>query len=219
MLNLLPNTHESRPLRVLCLGAHSDDVEIGCGGTLMQLLAGKRPVEVRWVVFSGNRSRAAEATASAERWLAQAAAKQIDLHSFRDGFFPDEWAAVKDVFEQLKGSFDPDIIFTHCENDLHQDHQVINQLTWNTFRDHFVLAYEIPKYDGDLDAPAFFVPLPEEVAREKVAALMEYFSSQHNKHWFSEELFLGLMRIRGMEACAPSGYAEGFHVRKACLGI
>jgi len=219
MLNLIPRPEGSRPLRVLCLGAHGDDIEIGCGGTLLQTFVGNEAFDVRWVVFSGNRSRAEEARCSAEDWLNSVESKKIDLHGYRDGFFPDDWAAIKEEFEQLKKTFDPDIVFTHARNDLHQDHRIVHELTWNTFRNHFILEYEIPKYDGDMGSPNFYVPLSEKAAKEKASALMEYFGSQANKHWFCEELFLGLMRIRGMESCSPSGYAEGFYARKTCMEI
>jgi len=219
MLNLIPRPEGSRPLRVLCLGAHGDDIEIGCGGTLLQTFVGNEAFDIRWVVFSGNRSRAEEARCSAEDWLNSVESKKIDLHGYRDGFFPDDWAAIKEEFEQLKKTFDPDIVFTHARNDLHQDHRIVHELTWNTFRNHFILEYEIPKYDGDMGSPNFYVPLPEKAAKEKASALMEYFGSQANKHWFCEELFLGLMRIRGMESCSPSGYAEGFYARKTCMEI
>ncbi|MCF7816567.1 MAG: PIG-L family deacetylase [Kiritimatiellales bacterium] len=219
MLNLIPKTADGQPLRVLCLGAHSDDIEIGCGGTLLQLAASGRPLDIQWVVFSGNRSRAEEARNSAGFWLKSIASKSIELHGYRDGFFPNEWAAIKDTFEQTKKAFEPDVIFTHYRDDLHQDHRIINQLTWNTFRNHFILEYEIPKYDGDMRSPDFYIPLTEEAAKAKSAALMEHFGSQRAKHWFCEELFLGLMRIRGMESCSPSGYAEGFFSRKACIAL
>lgn len=219
MLEWTPNLDRKKPLRILCLGAHSDDIEIGCGGTMLQFAASDRPLDVRWVVFSGNVARAEEALGSAGFWLADVGSRQVDLHAFRDGFFPDNWAAIKEEFEQLKDAFDPDIIFTHARNDLHQDHRIIHELTWNTFRNHTVLECEIPKYDGDLGTPNFYIPLSEKAAKDKVSALMEYFGSQANKHWFCEELFLGLMRIRGIESCSPSGYAEGFYARKARLGI
>ncbi len=206
-----------RPLNVLCLGAHSDDIEIGCGATLMKLFAENPNAAVRWVVFSGGHTRADEARASAEHWLNPVQEKNMELHGFRDGFFPDNWAAIKDVFEGLKSSFEPDLVFTHFRNDLHQDHRIINELTWNTFRNHCVLEYEIPKYDGDLATPNFYVPVSSIAARAKADGLVEFFGSQRTKHWFSEELFLGLMRIRGMEANSSSGYAEGFHVRKLCM--
>ncbi len=219
MLGWIPKTEPGRPLRVLCLGAHSDDIEIGCGATLMAMAAKFQSLEVRWLVFSGDHARSEEARASAAHWLEPVPAKQIDLHGFRDGFFPDEWAEIKTVFERLKNGFEPDLIFTHARTDLHQDHRIVNELTWNTFRDHAVLEYEIPKYDGDLATPNFYVPVPEQIARAKASALSRFFGSQQNKHWFSEELFLGLMRLRGVESHAPSGYAEGFHMRKVCMGF
>ena len=219
MLNLLPKPDGEHPLRILCLGAHSDDIEIGCGASLLQLATSGRPLDVRWVVFSGKHSRAQEARKSAGFWLDTVQSKTIDLRDYRDGFFPDEWATIKETFEELKATFEPDLIFTHVRDDLHQDHRIINQLTWNTFRNHFILEYEIPKYDGDMGSPNFFIPVQEQLAKSKATALMECFGSQANKHWFCEELFLGLMRIRGMESCSPSGYAEGFYARKACMGL
>lgn len=219
MLNLIPKPDGDRPLRVLCLGAHSDDLEIGCGGTLLQLFADGSPIDTLWVVFSGSRSRAEEAGRSSEFWLQSIDQKKIALHDHRDGFFPNERASIKERFEEIKATFEPDIIFTHFRDDLHQDHQVVNQLTWNTFRNHFILEYEIPKYDGDMGSPNVFIPLSELEAKAKASALMEYFGSQANKHWFCEELFLGLMRIRGMESCSPSGYAEGFYARKICVRV
>ncbi|MEN7972447.1 MAG: PIG-L deacetylase family protein [Verrucomicrobiota bacterium] len=219
MLELIPGQHLGQPLRILCLGAHSDDIEIGCGATLSQLIASGRPLDIRWVVFSGNCSRAEEARGSADQWLAPVESKQVDLYAFRDGFFPSQWSEIKDVFEGIKSSFDPDIVFTHFHEDLHQDHRMVSELTWNTFRNHCIFEYEIPKYDGDMRSPNLYVPLSKEAADAKVGALMKYFGSQANKHWFCEELFFGLMRIRGMESCSPSGYAEGFHVRKVCLGL
>ena len=209
----------AKPLRILFLGAHSDDIEIGCGATMLQLASGMPAPEVRWVVFSGNETRAAEARSSAEFWLEKIAGKEIVLHDFRDGFFPDHWARIKEKFEEVKVSFDPDLIFTHCEGDRHQDHRIINELTWNTFRNHAILEYEIPKYDGDLRTPSFYIPVSVEIAESKARALVKYFNSQGSKHWFSEELFLGLMRIRGMECCSPSGYAEGFHARKIAASL
>jgi LmbE family N-acetylglucosaminyl deacetylase len=219
MLEWIPAPEKERPLRILCLGAHSDDIEIGCGASLLQLIGSSRPPEVRWVVFSGEGSRAEEARSSAGHWLCGAESKQIDLHSFRDGFFPDAWAQIKEEFEMLKAAFEPDLIFTHGRDDLHQDHRIVHELTWNTFRNHCILEYEVPKYDGDLASPNSYIPVTEEAARAKAAALMKFFGTQANKHWFCEELFLGLMRIRGMESCSPSGYAEGFYSRKTCLAI
>lgn len=219
MIGWMPKIESDRPLRVLCLGAHSDDIEIGCGASLLQAAAAGQPLEIRWVVFSGGRARTEEARESAAHWLASVPNQHAEFHDFRDGFFPNEWTGIKEEFETLKGNFNPDLVFTHCRGDLHQDHRIINELTWNTFRNHAILEYEIPKYDGDLATPNFYIPVSAEAARAKAAALMQFFGSQRAKHWFSEELFLGLMRIRGMEACAPSGYAEAFHSRKTCLAF
>lgn len=217
MIALMPDRDGNEPLRVLCLGAHCDDIEIGCGGTMVQLAAGKQPLKVRWVVFSGGRVRSEEARASAEQWLAPIQSKTIDLHDYRDGFFPAEMTSIKETFEEIKRTFNPDMIFTHFRADLHQDHRIINELTWNTFRNHLILEYEIPKYDGDMRSPDFYIPLTEENAKAKVSALMTCFKSQQSRHWFCEELFLGLMRIRGMECCSASGYAEGFYARKTTM--
>lgn len=202
---------------ILCLGAHSDDIEIGCGGTLLRLLSERPGVTVHWVVFSSDEARAAEATASAERFLESAATRSVEVHRFRDGFLPYDGAKVKAYFEELKRRIAPDLVFTHHHDDQHQDHRLVNELTWNTFRDHLILHYEVPKYDGDMGRPNFFVALEPEHYQAKVRILMECFPSQREKAWFSEDLFLGLMRIRGMEANAPSGYAEGFYARKVYL--
>ena len=216
-LNIRPE--EDRPLRVLCLGAHSDDIEIGCGASLAALSQGRSALDMRWVVFSGNEARHEEARRSFECWSSDVERGKLDLHDFRDGFFPDQWALIKERFIRLKDAFEPDILFTHFREDLHQDHRVVNELTWNCFRDHLVLEYEVPKYDGDMGRPNFFIPVSEGQANAKVAALTKHFGSQRSKQWFSKELFLGLMRLRGAEAGSASGYAEAFHSRKSCLKI
>ena len=186
---------------------------------MLQFASGGSNLNVQWTVFSGDELRAGEAQKSAEAWLEGVHESKIQLHDFRDGYFPAAWEEIKQAFEQIKTDFDPDIIFTHTGADLHQDHRVINELTWNTFRNHFILEYEIPKYDGDLRTPNCYVPLTTEAAKKKSASLIRHFQSQGDKHWFCEELFLGLMRIRGMEAHSPSGYAEGFYARKICCRI
>jgi LmbE family N-acetylglucosaminyl deacetylase len=203
------------PLRVLCLGAHSDDIEIGCGGTILELTAA-RDVEVWWVVFSGNERRAKEAEKGAKLFLAGATRSHVVLRDFRDGFFPFVGGEVKDFVETF-ASVDPDVIFTHYRHDRHQDHRVISDLTWNTFRNHLVLEYEIPKYDGDLGTPNLFVPVTRANAMTKVKHLRSAFVTQRGRHWFTGETFLGLMRLRGMESRAPEHYAEGFHSRKCVL--
>lgn len=204
------------PLKVLCLGSHSDDIEIGCGGTILRLLAAHRDLHITWVVFSGNKDREEEARRSAALFLAGVANQEVIVHNFRDGFFPFDGAEIKTAMEGLK-RVSPDVIFTHNRRDAHQDHRVIAELTWNTFRNHFVLEYEIPKYDGDMGQPNFFVPLEKEIFEKKTRCLMEAFATQRSKRWFEPETFLALMRLRGMECVAPSGYAEAFYCRKAVL--
>jgi LmbE family N-acetylglucosaminyl deacetylase len=207
-----------RPYTVLCLGAHGDDIEIGCGGTLLHLLAGPNTA-VYWVVFSADAQRAGEAMDSARAFLAGARVRTIEVHRFRDGFFPFLGAEIKEYFEALKTKVFPDLIFTHHQGDLHQDHRLIAELTWQTFRSHLILEYEIPKYDGDLGAPNVFVPLDESVCRRKIQTLLASFASQRGRHWFDEETFLALLRLRGMECRAPDRYAEAFYGRKLVLGV
>jgi len=197
------------PLRILCLGAHSDDIEIGAGGTVLTLLRRHPASQVRWVVLSAAGLREAEARDSATTFLADAGTANVQVHGFRDGFFPAEFAGLKETFEALKQDFQPDLVLTHRREDHHQDHRTVAELTWHTFRDHLVLAYEIPKYDPDLGNPNVFVPLRAEDAERKVAALMRHFGSQRSRRWFTAETFLGLMRLRGVQAAAPSGLAEG----------
>jgi LmbE family N-acetylglucosaminyl deacetylase len=209
----------SAPLRVLCLGAHSDDIEIGCGATILNLTRSRRRLDVRWVVWSASGTRASEARRGARRFLGQKATDAIQLHAFRDGYFPAEFSAIKDSFETLAREFRPDVVFTHARDDRHQDHRVISDLTWNTFRNQIILEYEIPKWDGDLGQPNFFVPVSRSIALRKTKALIEVFGSQRSKDWFSEETFLGLMRLRGMECRAPEAYAEAFHARKIAVSL
>src|ERR1700722_18391275 len=207
----LPSTSQN-PRRVLCLGAHSDDIEIGCGATILRLIEQDPATKFYWLVFSASPVRRKEAKISANLFLKGAARKTIKVLNYRDGFFPYNGAKIKQEFERLK-SFDPGIVLTHTRHDLHQDHRLINELTGNTFRDHFVLEYEIPKYDGDLGSPNFFVHLEDAHARRKVEILLHAFASQRKKHWFTEDLFRGLMRIRGMESNDPGKLAEGFYCR------
>jgi LmbE family N-acetylglucosaminyl deacetylase len=198
-------------LRVLAIGSHADDIEIGCGGTLLRLARDLDALELHWVVLSADGERADEARASAEAFGAE-----VDVQGFRDAFFH-YGGEVKEFFEELKGRIEPDLILTHHDADRHQDHRLVAELTWNTFRNHLILEYEIPKYDGDLGAPNVFVPLDEDVARRKVRLLLDSFASQRGKRWFTEELFMGLMRIRGMECNSPSGLAEAFYARKLSI--
>ncbi len=205
------------PLNVLCLGAHSDDIEIGCGGTILEL-ADKYPNCVfHWVVFSVTGVRESEAKAAAARFVPANRLQGPFLKSFPDAFMPFLGAEVKGVFEQLKSAVSPDLVFTHNRKDAHQDHRLLAELTWNTFRDHLILEYEIPKYDGDLGQPNLFVPLASDMCNKKVQYIMESFESQRSKPWFRKDTFLSLMRLRGMECNAPSGYAEAFYCRKMVL--
>jgi LmbE family N-acetylglucosaminyl deacetylase len=205
--------------RILALGAHADDIEIGCGATLLALTRARSDVEVTWLVFGADGARAEEAAASAARFLENAGRAEVHVHGFRDGYFPYVGTELKDIFEALKAEVDPQLIFTHTRFDLHQDHRLVCELTWNTFRNHLILEYEVPKYDGDLGAPNVFVPVSRELAEEKVRILHEEFPTQSGKHWFDSDLFFGVMRLRGMEAHAASRYAEAFTCRKLSLGI
>src|SRR6202041_4090185 len=202
--------HPGSPLKILCLGAHSDDIEIGCGGTILSLLERYPNCVLYWVVFSAIGVRAEEAKRAASLFAGNVKVKELRLETFRDGFMPFQGAEIKGVFEKLK-EISPDLIFTHNRRDAHQDHRFLAELTWNTFRDHMILEYEIPKYDGDLGRPSVFVPLEVELYQKKVRCIMDAFQSQRSKRWFQPETFLSLMRLRGMECNAPSGYAESFY--------
>lgn len=204
---------EGRPFRLLVLGAHSDDIEIGCGGTVLRWAELIAPLEVDWLVLSGSEERAREASTSAAAFLKGTEAR-VTLREFREGFFPHQGSALKEFFESLKGEVDPDLILTHYRGDLHQDHRTIAELTWQTFRDHLVLEYEVPKYDGDLGSPNLFVELSAAQGRRKVELLQESFPSQSAKHWFNEETFWAMLRLRGMESRSATGYAEAFYARK-----
>jgi len=211
-LDLVPNREE--PFRVLCIGAHCDDIEIGCGGTLLTLLRDHPNLCFDWVVFSSNPVRAREAEHAAERFLQGAKEKRLEWKAFRNGYFPDQWAAIKDEFEALKARVQPDLIFTHYHGDLHQDHRTLSELTWNTFRDHLILEYEVPKYDPDLGSPNLFVEIDVTSARAKARTIFECFETQRSKHWFTEDTFLALARLRGVQAACASAYAEAFYARK-----
>lgn len=204
-------------LEILCLGCHSDDIEIGCGGTILRLSEEHPEAVFHWVVFSGDGVRGQEAQRAATLFIGSGDLRGPVLKNFPDGFMPFAGAEVKAVFEELKQNLSPDLIFTHNRKDAHQDHRLIADLTWNTFRDHFILEYEIPKYDGDLGQPTVFVPLHTELYERKVRYIMDAFQSQRAKRWFEPDTFLSLMRLRGMECNAPSGYAEAFYCRKLVL--
>jgi LmbE family N-acetylglucosaminyl deacetylase len=208
-----------RPLRLLCLGAHCDDIEIGCGGTILKFANGKQQLDVLWVVFSSNDQRKREALKSAAAILREVESQRIVVHEFRDGFLPYLGLEVKERFEALKAQFTPDLILTHYRHDLHQDHRLVSELTWNTFRNHLILEYEIPKYDGDFGSPNCFVQLEESICTRKIETILGAFTSQADKPWFSRDLFSAVLRLRGMEANAPAGYAEAFYCRKALIGL
>jgi LmbE family N-acetylglucosaminyl deacetylase len=216
MLALKLPQKAAAPLKILCLGSHSDDIEIGCGGTILQLLSRIEELDIIWVVFGSSNEREREARKSAALFLSRARQQEIIIKNYRDGFFPFEGAQIKGYFEELKGT-SPELIFTHNRRDAHQDHRLIAEMTWNTFRNHLILEYEIPKYDGDLGQPNLFVPLDKEFYQKKIRYIMDAFDSQRAKPWFERETFLALMRLRGMECVAPSGYAEAFHCRKLVL--
>jgi LmbE family N-acetylglucosaminyl deacetylase len=214
MLDLQLGSAE-RPLRrILCLGSHCDDIEIGCGGTILRLLREHPEVEIHWVVFSSTPVRKKEAARAANLFLAPAKKKKVVIRNYRDTLFPSQQAQIKREFEKLKKKFTPDLILTHFRRDLHQDHRVICELTWNSFRSHLILEYEIPKYDGDLGVPNFFVGLDRETCERKAKYICNSFVSQRTKQWFTTDTFMGLQRIRGIEANSPGGFAEGFHCRK-----
>ncbi len=211
-LGLIPS---GKPVQLLCLGAHSDDIEIGAGGAILEWIASGIELHVHWCVLSTNGPRTAEAEASATAFLTGVASSRIELETFRDGYFPAEGARVKDWFEGLRKRIDPDLIFTHRREDAHQDHREVAKLTWNSFRNHQILEYEIPKWDGDLGQPNLYVPLGAAALDCKIALLMEHFATQRSKDWFDDQTFRGLARLRGMECRAAAGYAEGFVMRKA----
>jgi LmbE family N-acetylglucosaminyl deacetylase len=199
---------------ILCLGAHCDDIEIGCGGTILRLAEANSKLIFHWVIFSSDQVRAKEAVESAHVFLENVPTKNIIIKDYKDGFFPFCGAEIKEYFEQLKQEVSPDLVFTHFRKDLHQDHRIISDLTWNTFRNNLILEYEIPKYDGDLGHPNCFFHLDESTCSRKIQIIMSVFKTQKNKHWFTEDTFLSLLRIRGIESQAPTKYAEAFYCRK-----
>lgn len=203
---------------ILCLGAHADDLEIGCGGTLMQLLAERpREIDVHWVVLSGDTARSAEAARGGELFLANARRRKITVKGFRDTCFPFIGGEIKEFFATLQKDESPDLIFTHRREDLHQDHRLVSELTWCAFRNHVIFEYEIPKYEGDLGHPNLYVPLPEAICRRKVESLVEVFATQRSKPWFTPDTFWSLLRLRGVECNSPTRFAEAFTCRKLVL--
>lgn len=215
MMHLIPQLCTSEPISILLLGAHSDDIEIGSGGTIMQLAEALPHAHVHWAVFSARGQREEEARNSAARLLRHFRSSEVSIFDFKDGYFPQCSGEIKDRFEAMKLQISPDVIFTHHCEDRHQDHRLMGELTWNTFRDHFIIEYEIPKYDGGLGNHNLFVALSEAEVTEKCDHLIQHFASQRDLHWFSADLFRGLMRLRGAECRSPTGFAEGFYCRKA----
>jgi LmbE family N-acetylglucosaminyl deacetylase len=214
MLGIIFNKENEARLNILCIGAHSDDIEIGCGGTILRLVDEFPNLNFYWIVLGSNQLRCEEAFNSANAMLRNVNDKKIYIKGFKDGFFPFIGAEIKDYFEQLKQEISPDLIFTHYRHDLHQDHRLISELTWNTFRNHLILEYEIPKYDGDIGSPNFFVQLSESTCLKKIQHLLTYFQSQIERDWFTADTFQALLRLRGMEAKSPDKFAEGFYCRK-----
>jgi LmbE family N-acetylglucosaminyl deacetylase len=205
--------------RILCLGAHSDDIEIGAGGTLLKLAGEVSDLEVCWVVFSAPGPRANEALLSANEFLHRCAHKTIKIGSFRESYFPSEWPSIKEWFEEIKAGFEPEVVFTHFRQDRHQDHRILSDLAWNTFRNHLILEYEILKYDGDLGRPNVFVPLSQQLCAQKIELLLKHFKTQSTKHWFTGDTFEAMHRIRGIECASATGRAEAFYCRKLVLDV
>jgi LmbE family N-acetylglucosaminyl deacetylase len=214
MLNLSFNKHNNSLNKILCLGAHSDDLEIGCGGSILRILKEYENLEVLWIVFSANHQRAREAENSANQFLVGAKKKEVRIEKFRDGFFPYDGKLIKEYFEVLKNEYEPDLIFTPFREDLHQDHRLVSELTWNTFRNNFILEYEIIKYDGDLGRPNFFIKLSEEICSKKIDIITKAFISQADRSWFTPDAFSAILRLRGIEINAGENFAEAFYGRK-----
>ncbi len=219
MASVLPLNLTSRTggLNLLAVGAHSDDIEIGCGGTILRLASEGLIASVRWVVLSATGEREAEARKGAETFLAGIQGVEVLIAGFRDGYFPYLGGAVKDFFEDQRDSFTPNLILTHRRDDLHQDHRLVGELTWNTYRKHLILEYEIPKYDGDMASPNLYVELPEETCERKIEIVTTTFRTQASRGWFDPDAFRAVMRLRGMESNASSRFAEGFTCRKAVI--
>jgi len=215
MLRLSFDKGDNGLRRILCLGAHSDDIEIGCGGAILRLLNESQNVEVMWIVFSADKRRADEARCSAEQFLDKAANKEIRFEKFRDGYFPHQGACIKDYFENLKTDFAPDLVFTHSRADYHQDHRLVSELTWNTFRNHLILEFEVIKYDGDFGRPNVYIPLGEDTCAKKIDIILGSFKSQGTRNWFTADTFMAVMRLRGIEINAD--HAEAFYGRKVSL--
>lgn len=213
----IPGAAGPKHLNILCLGAHCDDVDIGCGGALLALLDRHRSADVTWVIFSAHGERERELRRSGRRFLRKARVSRIVTRGYRDGFMPAHFTAIKEDFESLKTLPPPDVIFTHRRDDRHQDHRLIAELTWNTFRNHLILEYEVAKYEGDLTTPSAYVGLTSALVERKIRILLDCYRTQRSKRWFTAETFRALMRLRGIESGADTGWAEGFHASKLLL--
>jgi len=214
MLNMVFDIKKEHKLSVLCLGAHCDDIEIGAGGIIIKLIENFPNINFSWIVFSSDTTRADEAHKSANALLRQVKEKQIIIQGFKESYLPYWGAEIKENFEQIKKEVFPDLILTHYRNDLHQDHRLISGLTWNTFRNHLILEYEIPKYDGDFGSPNFFVNLDEATCQKKIRHILAHFLSQNTRQWFDKETFKSVLKLRGVESNSPGKYAEAFYCRK-----
>ncbi|GLU28176.1 PIG-L deacetylase family protein [Brucella sp. NBRC 12950] len=214
MIDLLSLAQLERPINILCIGAHSDDIEIGCGGTLLKLLATSLPIHIDWCVLAGDATRRGEAEASARDYLHNVETPSVHLMDFEDSYFPAHAREIKEWLLERREIHRPDIVFTHNRFDAHQDHRTVRELTWNVFRDQLILEYEIPKWDGDLGQPNSYVALPAPILERKLALLIKHFGTQRSKDWFDEETFRGIARLRGMECRADEGYAEAFYAPK-----
>jgi LmbE family N-acetylglucosaminyl deacetylase len=219
---LYPNffADKTKTHHILCLGAHCDDIEIGCGGAILELLKNNQNIEITWVVFTSSETRKKEAELGATLFTNNVKKLSLKILDFRDGYLPYSGLEVKDAFEKIKQEITPpDLIFTHYRNDLHQDHRLVSELTWNTFRNHLIMEYEIPKWDGDMGTPNTFIHLNDDVGKKKIAYLQQAYNSQQTKAWFTDDLFRSLMRIRGMESNSPSNIAEAFYSRKCIVKL
>lgn len=217
MMSLFSPAADGQPLQILCVGAHADDIEIGCGGTLLTLIGSGRPLHIEWCVLSAADQRRDEAQAAASDFLSGAASANIHIARFEDSYFPEQSREIKQWLIERRASHQPQIVFTHRANDAHQDHRVLNGLIWNLYRDQTILEFEIPKWDGDLGQPNLYAALAAPIIERKIALLLQHFGSQRGKDWFDAETFRGLARLRGMECRAPDNYAEGFQARKLRL--
>jgi LmbE family N-acetylglucosaminyl deacetylase len=209
----------SGPQRVLCIGAHCDDIEIGCGGALLQLQKGRTDLTIDWVVLTGDPARRAETNAAMQLLVDARFRGELEFGGFPDARLPAVYGPLKDYFGALVARFQPDIVFCHERGDAHQDHRIVNEMVWGAFRNHLILEYEIVKWDGGMTTPNFYVPLDQEVIDRKIDVLMHAYGTQRSKDWFTPDTFRAMSRLRGIECRAPTGHAEGFTARKMVLPL